>query len=79
VADTAAVRCDLDGDAEPDPTCHTLLVGPEGGWSDDERAARPQAIALADTVLRTETAAVAAAVTLMSFRRSRHGRAAKAS
>ena len=44
-----------------------------------ERAARPEAIALADTVLRTETAAVAAAVTLTSLRRSRHGRATKAS
>jgi 16S rRNA (uracil1498-N3)-methyltransferase len=79
VADTAAARCDLDADAEPDPRCHTLLVGPEGGWSDDERTARPEAIALADTVLRTETAAVAAAVTLTSLRRLRHGRAAKAS
>jgi 16S rRNA (uracil1498-N3)-methyltransferase len=77
-AGSGAVRCDLDADEEPDGDCAGLLVGPEGGWSDAERTASPRAVGLGDTVLRTETAAVAAGVTLSSLRRSRHGRASHA-
>ncbi len=44
----------------------TLFIGPEGGWTDDETAqfvsAGMLAVALGDTILRVETAAVAAAV-----------------
>ena len=45
-----------------------VLVGPEGGWTDEERAAAAdagfEAVGLATTVLRTETAAIAAAAVL---------------
>ncbi len=58
------------------------LVGPEGGWSDDERAqlqagrmataTRLTVVSLGPTILRTETAAVAlcAAVAMASLRNS---------
>lgn len=39
-----------------------VLVGPEGGWSDEERSRDLPVVALGSHVLRTETAAVAAAV-----------------
>ena len=45
-----------------------VLIGPEGGWSDAERAAGVPAIGLGPTVLRAETAAVAAAVLLTALR-----------
>jgi 16S rRNA (uracil1498-N3)-methyltransferase len=53
-----------------DPALTTVLVGPEGGWTDPERAAlatlacRP--ITLGPTTLRTETAALAAATLLLA-------------
>lgn len=45
-----------------------VLVGPEGGFSADELACGLTAVGLGDTVLRTETAAVAAAVLLADRR-----------
>lgn len=36
----------------------TLVIGPEGGFVDSERAAIPGRLDLGSTVLRTETAAV---------------------
>ncbi|QYG93701.1 16S rRNA (uracil(1498)-N(3))-methyltransferase [Iamia sp. SCSIO 61187] len=45
-----------------------VLVGPEGGWSDAERAAAPARVALGPTVLRAETAAVAAGGLLVALR-----------
>lgn len=45
-----------------------VLVGPEGGWSDRERAFGLSAICLATNVLRAETAAIAAATTLCGLR-----------
>jgi 16S rRNA (uracil1498-N3)-methyltransferase len=69
--DLGAVRCDLGADDSVDAEVAALLVGPEGGWSDAERSASPKAVGLGDTVLRTETAAVAAGITLSSLRRSR--------
>lgn len=52
------------------PSLHrpVVLVGPEGGWSDDERAARLPAVGLGPHVLRAETAAVAAAGVLGALR-----------
>lgn len=45
-----------------------LLVGPEGGWSDEELSAAPAVVALGPTVLRAETAAVAAGALLTALR-----------
>lgn len=56
----------LDGDARPPavaPPAVALYVGPEGGWSDDERAehasAGAHAVSLGPRTLRVETAAIA--------------------
>lgn len=45
-----------------------VLVGPEGGWSDEERSAAAARVTLSTAVLRAETAAIAAA-TLLAARR----------
>jgi 16S rRNA (uracil1498-N3)-methyltransferase len=45
----------------------TVLVGPEGGWTDDELNGR-DLVSLGPTVLRAETAAVAAAAVLTGLR-----------
>jgi 16S rRNA (uracil1498-N3)-methyltransferase len=42
----------------------TLLIGPEGGWDDNERNASIPRIRLSDAVLRAETAAICAGVVL---------------
>lgn len=49
----------------------TLLVGPEGGWSEEERADALPAVELADLQLRVETAAIAAGVLLAALRSGR--------
>jgi 16S rRNA (uracil1498-N3)-methyltransferase len=46
----------------------TILVGPEGGWSNEELAAVPRRVGLGPTVLRAETAAIAAGTLLVSTR-----------
>src|SRR5690606_10118284 len=52
----------------PDPGgISTVLVGPEGGWSPEERAGR-DLVRLPGSVLRCETAAVAAGVLLAQAR-----------
>ena len=45
-----------------------VLIGPEGGWSHDELDAGLGTVALGPTVLRAETAAVAAGVLLCALR-----------
>lgn len=66
-----------DQGAEPLPeTAEAVLVGPEGGWSDDERGLLPRA-RLTATVLRTETAAVAAGALLCTVRDRLGGRGAR--
>ncbi len=45
-----------------------VLVGPEGGWSDEELAMAPRTVGLGPTVLRAETAAVALASLLTALR-----------
>lgn len=65
--DGAAARADFDG-LPPDLERTTVLVGPEGGWSAQEREELPPSITLGLTVLRSETAAVAAGVLLTSLR-----------
>lgn len=46
----------------------TLLVGPEGGWSDEERSRALPEVGLGPHVLRAETAAIAAATLLSALR-----------
>ena len=45
-----------------------VLIGPEGGWSDEERAASAPRVALGPTVLRAETAAIVAGTALCGLR-----------
>ncbi|HXH59549.1 RsmE family RNA methyltransferase [Iamia sp.] len=45
-----------------------LLIGPEGGWSASELVAAPATVGLGPTVLRAETAAVAAGTLLVALR-----------
>ena len=61
------VRADRGG-APLTLACASIAIGPEGGWSDDERASMPESVALADTVLRAETAAITAAAVLGALR-----------
>lgn len=49
-------------------TTPRVLVGPEGGWSDEELNAVPCHVSLGPHVLRAETAAVAAGVLLAALR-----------
>lgn len=60
------VRADLGG-APIEPSCTSVLIGPEGGWSEAERAALP-AVDLAENVLRAETAAIVAAARMVALR-----------
>ena len=43
----------------------TVVIGPEGGFSDNELAAAPTLVALGPNVLRIETAALVAAITFV--------------
>ena len=62
-----AVRADRGGQA-PSLDNPVVLVGPEGGWTEEEREAVPTAIGLGDFVLRAETAAVTAGALLTALR-----------
>lgn len=64
-----AVLADLDGEP-PSLACPVVLIGPEGGWADEEleqTTARPR-VRLGEHVLRTETAAVVAGSLLCALR-----------
>lgn len=62
-----AVRADRGG--RPLTAADTVvLVGPEGGWTDEERGAAPDAVALGAHILRAETAAVTAGALLTALR-----------
>jgi 16S rRNA (uracil1498-N3)-methyltransferase len=58
--------------ADTSPDAITLAIGPEGGWSPAEESLAIeggwQPISLGPTILRTSTAAVAAAAALCSWR-----------
>ena len=54
--------------ASPYAGQHTILVGPEGGWTDEERDGLP-AVRLGPHVLRAETAAIAAATLMAAHHR----------
>lgn len=54
--------------APPDLSSPTLLVGPEGGWTDEELAAVSTHVSLGPHVLRAETAAMVAGALLAALR-----------
>ena len=56
------------GGEPPDLAHPVVLVGPEGGWTSTELAACAARVGLGPTVLRVETAAVAAGVALAGQR-----------
>ena len=61
------------GFAEPDggtPTLAmpTIVVGPEGGWTEAELASAQHRVSLGATVLRVETAAIVAGAQLAALR-----------
>lgn len=56
------------GGPPPGPGLRTVLVGPEGGWSPAELERAPAVVGLGASVLRAETAAVAAGVILTALR-----------
>jgi 16S rRNA (uracil1498-N3)-methyltransferase len=56
------------GGAAPSLTRPTILVGPEGGWDESELASGLPLVGLGPTVLRAETAAMAAGVLLAALR-----------
>jgi 16S rRNA (uracil1498-N3)-methyltransferase len=60
--------------ASPSLEWPTVAIGPEGGWSETEQALELPRVALASTVLRTETAAVAAGALLLAMREGRVAR-----
>ena len=62
-----AALADGGGDA-PNASVRTLLVGPEGGWTDGERAMAAHRVALGPTILRAETAAIAGGALLAALR-----------
>ena len=65
-AQPGAVRADITGN--PLSLDHpTVLIGPEGGWSDGERS-QLGAIRISSSVLRSETAAIGAAALLTALR-----------
>jgi 16S rRNA (uracil1498-N3)-methyltransferase len=58
-----------DADGDPPALDHpTVLVGPEGGWTDEERACGLPVVALGPHVLRAETAAIVAGALLAGLR-----------
>lgn len=67
LASTAAAIADMDGDP-PSLDAPAVLVGPEGGWTPEERAASERRVVLGRHVYRAETAAVAAGVLLCALR-----------
>ena len=65
-AQPGAIRADISG--HPPSLDHpTVLIGPEGGWSDTERRQLP-AIRISTSVLRSETAAITTAALLTTLR-----------
>jgi len=65
-----AVLADAGG-APPSIEHPVVLVGPEGGWTDEERASGPAPVGLGDHVLRAETAAITAAALWTALRSGR--------
>lgn len=62
-----ACRADRDG-APPTLARPVVLIGPEGGWDDDERGVDMPTVGLGPGVLRAETAAIAAGAVMAALR-----------
>lgn len=58
------------GGTSANGTVSTIVVGPEGGWTESELNATSLHVNLSDNVLRVETAALVAAVSLTQLRAS---------
>ncbi len=58
----------MDGAAGPSLAQPTILIGPEGGWDEAELACCQATVTLGPTVLRAETAALAAGLLLCGLR-----------
>ncbi|MDH4144550.1 MAG: 16S rRNA (uracil(1498)-N(3))-methyltransferase [Acidimicrobiia bacterium] len=56
------------GGGDLDPTHRTVLIGPEGGWSQSERDLGPGFLTLSGQVLRVETAAITAGALFAAMR-----------
>ncbi len=56
------------GGGRPTLADTVVAIGPEGGWDDDERSRWGEGMGLGPTVLRSETAAVAAGTVLCALR-----------
>ena len=67
VAQPGASRADAGG-APPSLDHPLVLVGPEGGWTDEERSTTVPVIGLGTQVLRAETAAITAGALLTALR-----------
>ena len=67
LGDPSVTLAERDGEV-PTLASTTILVGPEGGWSDRERAASGRRVTLGDHVLRAETAAIAAGAVMTALR-----------
>ena len=68
VAARAGVAMAVAGGGPPSLSRPVVLVGPEGGWSEDELGRGLPTVGLGPNVLRTETAAMAAATLLVALR-----------
>ncbi len=68
VAATPGAAMAVPGGGPPSLGNPVVLVGPEGGWAEDEEALALPTVGLGATVLRSETAAVAAATLLCGLR-----------
>lgn len=66
-SEAPSARADLGG-APPSLDAPFVLVGPEGGWAPAEVAALPGTVSLGPSVLRAETAALAAGILLTALR-----------
>lgn len=73
VARPGMALADPDADESVGAGVHGVLVGPEGGFTDDEVAAASRRVRLTGTVLRVETAAIASLCALTLFRADVHG------
>ncbi len=67
-AGSAPVALAVTGGGPVSLSTPTVLVGPEGGWTDEELAAVPHHVGLGAHVMRAETAAEAAGVLLAALR-----------